>query len=53
MQETERKYLKKIYDDCTRLEKQKQLTEYGKGQKDLSAIMLKKTNMNFIRNFNT
>ena len=42
MKRKEKKILEGIYKDTLRLEKKKDLTEYGRGQGDLCIILLKK-----------
>ena len=42
MNKKEKAYLEKVYNDCVKLEKHKDLTEYGAGEGDLCIILLKK-----------
>jgi len=41
MNKKEKQIIKKIYNDCLELEKKKDITEYGKGQRDLCKLLLK------------
>jgi len=40
MNKREKTILSQIYKDCLKLKRQKQLTEYGKGQLDLIEVLL-------------
>jgi len=41
MNRQEKKLLLEIYRDCLKLEKRGELTEYGRGQRDLCRMLLK------------
>ena len=42
MNKEERKLIKEIYQDCIKLKKRGELTEFGKGQMILAGILLRK-----------
>ncbi len=42
MNKKEREYLKEVYKDCIKLERKKDLTEYGAGMGDLALKLLNK-----------
>ncbi len=42
MNKKEKTHIEKVFQDCIKLEKENQLTEYGAGQGDLCISLLKK-----------
>ena len=45
MNRNEKQKLEKIYKDCMDLQKRKELTGYGEGQRDICVMLLKKNRL--------